>query len=329
MSYHSRGKSTSRLLASTLVGAFIVGGMAGSAVAADLAAPPVMPVMPPVTDFFSTMTHTEQLEAGFTINPDHPADHNNFGQENTDKPNEFQFNQLLITFIRPVDETKTYDVGFNLQGLFGADARYDPTLGLLDYTLQGRQQFIMTQANLVFHTPFLLNGSIDTKIGLYPGAMGYETTDPSTRPFYTYSYITNYLLPFQHVGGLATWHVNPTVDIYAGIDAGNEVTPGPFDNNREPAGYAGFGLNNLLDNKLTILALTRIGPENAVRGVGEVANTALRYYNDITATYKATDKWTFVGEANYYHDELLGTAYGLAGYASYAFNEEVTLNTPR
>lgn len=321
-----------RLLASSLVGAFIAGGIATSASAADLTAPVV--AAPPVltSDWASTITHTEQFEAGIAVNPDNPRDHNNFGQEFTDKPNEPEFDQFLLTIARPVDETKAYDIGFNFQSLFGSDARYDPTLGLFAYSLRGREQFIFTQANVVVHSPFLTAGGIDTKIGLFPGAMGYETTDPSTRPFYTLSYITNFLLAFEHVGALATWHVNPTIDIYAGIDTGNETTFGRGDNNNAAAGYFGFGLNNLLDNKLTVLAISRIGPEDPIKTTPG-ADHLLRFWNDVTLTYKATDKWTFVGEGNYFRDEGIvtangqqATAYGFDGYASYAWNDQVTFN---
>jgi hypothetical protein len=318
-----------RLLSSSLVGVFIAGGLVTSAVAADLPSPTVAPQMPVLaSDWASTITHTLQLEAGIAVNPDSPGNHNNFGQEFTDKPNEPQFNQLLVTFTRPVDSAKAYDIGFNFQALFGSDARYDPTIGLLDYTMRGREQFVFTQANVVLRTPGFTAGGIDTKIGLIPGAMGYETTDPSTRPFYTLSYITNYLLAFETVGALSTIHINPTIDIYTGIDAGNEVTPWR-DQNSVPAGYIGFGLNNLLDNKLTVLAVSRLGSEASRRAFpGQDVNSFMRYWNDVTVTYKATDKWTFVGEGNYLRDESpgVGTAFGFAGYSSYAFNDEYTLN---
>lgn len=290
----------------------------------DTKSPPLAPI--PDTSWWSTITHTEQLEGGIAVNPDNPGDHKNFGQLFTDISNQPVFNQLLITVTRPTDpNAKGYDVGFDLQGLFGSDARYDPTLGIFDSTLKGRYQFVMTNANLLVHTPWLTPGGIDFKLGLYPGAMGYETTDPSTRPFYTLSYVSNFLLPFENVGALATWHVNPTLDVWAGIDTGNEVTFGPKDNNSEPAGYFGIGLNNLLDNKLTVLGMTRFGPEDSLR-VFPNANSLMRSWNDVTVTYKATDKLTFVGEANYIHDDALGAAYGFDGYLSYQFNSQVTFN---
>jgi hypothetical protein len=309
------------------VAALLVAG-ATSAQAADMPAPP--PVL--ATDWTSTITHTIQLEGGITVNPDKGSQGRNFGQLFTDIPNQPVFNQLLVTLARPIDATKPWDVGFNLQGLIGTDGRYDPTLGILDYTLKDRVQAVMTQANIVVHSPFLTAGGIDTKVGLYPGLMGYETTDPSTRPFYTLSYVSNFLLAFEHVGVTSTWHVNPTLDIITGVDAGNEVSPWR-DNNSEPAGYAGFQLNNLVNNKLTVLAVSRFGPEDSVKALGPAANDYFRFWNDVLFTYKATDKLTLVLEGDYFKDDGLklatgqrAEAYGGDAYASYAFNDQVTFN---
>ena len=309
-----------------LLALLLAGG--SRAYAADM--PAATPVL--TTGWASTITHTLQVEAGITVNPDSPASGHNFGQLFTDTSNRPVLNQVLMTLARPTDATKPWDVGFNLQALFGTDGRYDPTLGVLDYTLKGRYQAVVTQANVAIHSPFLTAGGLDTKIGLYPGLMGYETTDPSQRPFYTLSYLSNFLLPFQNVGVTSTWHVNPTLDIITGVDAGNETSPWR-DNNSEPAGYAGFQLNNLADNKLTVLAMSRFGPEDSVKSLGPAANDYFRFWNDVLFTYKATDKLTLVLEGNYFKDDGLklatgqrAEAYGGDGYASYAFNDQVTFN---
>ena len=55
------------------------------------------------------------------------------------------------------------------------------------------------------------------------------------------------------------------LDIYAGIDTGTNTTFGPLgDNNGAVGGIGGFALN-LMEGKLTILALTHFGPEQATR----------------------------------------------------------------
>lgn len=325
-----------RLQGTTAIGlvlAALTTTLPSHAFAADVDATVPAASAPPVTTWASTITHSLIIEGGISGNPDSPSNGRNFGQLFTDAANRPVFNQVLFDLARPVDDTKQWDFGFNIQGLYGSDGRYDPTLGILDYAFgQDRNQLIFLNANIVVHSPFLTAGGIDTKIGLMPGELGYETIDPTQRPFYTFSYISNFLLAFQTVGVLSTWHVTPTLDIIGGVDSGNEVS---FwrDNNSEPAGYFGFGLNNLLNNKLTVTAVSRIGPEDPVKTLGPAANSDLRFWNDVTATYKATDKWTFVFEGNYFKDDGLkdaygsrATAYGMDLYASYAFRDDLTLN---
>ncbi|MDR3487474.1 MAG: outer membrane beta-barrel protein, partial [Bradyrhizobium sp.] len=101
-------------------------------IADDLPSTKPPPAPPPTfaSGWLSTITHTVQFEAGIAGNPDDPALGSNFGQLFTDRANEPTLNQVLVTLARPVDETKAWDVGFNLQGLYGSDARYDPTLGI-------------------------------------------------------------------------------------------------------------------------------------------------------------------------------------------------------
>ncbi len=262
----------------------------------------------------STIAYALQFEGSIALNPAGPADNLNFGHELADRANRPLFNQALATISRPVTGGPETDVGFNLQGLFGTDARYTPTIGLFDQTLKGRYQFVLTQANVVVHSPILTEGGVDFKVGLAPGAMGYEGIDPASRPLYTLSYVTNFLVPFETVGVIATLHASPKVDIITGIDAGNEVVPGKSDNNGAPAGYFGVSLNHLADDRLTILAMTRFGPENSLKVLPD-ANRRMRYWNDVTATYKLGDRTTLVGEANYLRDDgLKAEAFGAVGY---------------
>ena len=82
----------------------------------------------------------------------------------------------------------------------------------------------------------------------------------------------------------------------------------------------------LLGGQLTVLALTHIGPENAKRNT-PFGNSALRYFNDVLVTYKASDKLTLTTEFNYVREDgFRAEGYGVAQYASYALSEEVTLN---
>jgi outer membrane protein OmpA-like peptidoglycan-associated protein len=290
-----------------------------------------------------------QLEAGVTANVDSPKSGVNYGHLFTDKSNQLVLNQLLLTAEKPLDTNATdWALGYRVQGMFGTDARYTHFLGELDLDIKERTQvdiveawaFIhaplltdggvdikRTQVDIVeawafIHAPLLTDGGVDIKIGQYVTFLGAETIDPSTDAFYSKSYIFNFGIPLKHTGVMAITHVNPTLDIYTGIDSGVNTSLGDGDNNSSPAFQGGFGFNNLADGKLTVLALTHLGPENPND------NRHWRFLNDVVATYKATDKLTFVSEFNYIHEECCGGADGIgfAQYVSYALTDEWTLN---
>ena len=270
-----------------------------------------------------------QLNAGIAGSLDDPPSPGvNFGQLLTDKLNKPILNQVLLSAQRDVDPKATgYDLGFKVALLYGSDARITHSLGLFDRAIHDRLQLDLLEANVTARLPWLFEGGIDAKAGIYPTPLGYETIDPKNNPFYTKSYIFNYGLPFKHLGALTTSHVTSMLDVYLGIDTGTNTTigTGAGDNNNRPGGIAGIGLN-LLDGKLTVLALTHIGPENAKRNT-PFGNSALRYFNDAVITYKATDKLSFVTELNYVKDDgFRAEAYGAAQYVSYALSDEVSLN---
>jgi len=280
-----------------------------------------------------------QLQSGIIANPFRPATGQNWGQLFTDHANQVQLNQLLLTAHKPLDpKDSDYQLGFKVQFMYGSDARYTQFLGELNrVNPNSRNQFDVVEANVLAHLPWITEGGIDLKAGQYPTPLGYETIDPSTNLFYSHSYIFQFGLPFKHTGALTTTHVNEMLDIYAGIDTGTNTTFGPLgDNNGAVGGVGGFNLT-FLDGKLTVLALTHFGPENATRvlsPIGFNANGYWRFYNDVLLTWKATDTWTFVTEFNWIRDGFGSTinpgqavnGFGVAQYASYALTDTISLN---
>lgn len=300
--------------AGTTVGAPLPSDGAGAGSASGLAA------------WFSGITFSAQIQGGVMFNPDPGPRGRNFGQLTTDHANQLQLNQLLLTAQRAIDPNETgYAVGFKLQLLYGSDARIYHFLGELDRTITSRYQFDIVEANVSLHLPWLTAGGIDAKIGQWPSPLGVETIDPSTTPFYSHSYIFQFGVPFKHTGVLTQLHLSPEVGLYFGIDSGVNTSLGRGDNNGRAAGIAGFNLN-LLDGKLTVLALTHIGPENPSRTVPN-ANSALRYLNDIAITYKPSDTLTLTTEFNYIRDDAFrADGWGVAQYASYTLTDKLTLN---
>ena len=131
-------------------------------------------------------------------------------------------------------------------------------------------------------------------------------------------------------------HVIPEIDLYAGFNTGNFTTIGwPGDNNGGVGFEGGIGLN-LLGGNLTALLSTNIAPQNPATALGVATcncapSSTLRFYNDLVVIWKATDKLTFQGEADWVHDDAVvaGHAgvdgYGVAGYAAYALTDWLKL----
>jgi len=287
---------------------------------------PASPAPAAPSPWASTITWGLQFDGGIQGNGDRPGDGLNFGRLFDDKANTPLLNQIQATLTRPINSSATgYDVGFTLQGDFGTDVRYLHYLGEFD-NQTSRYQATLLQANVLLHAPWLTSGGIDFKLGQFVTPIGYETIDPSTNPFYSHSYIFNFG-PFQHTGLLGEWHVNPTLDIYLQADTGESTTFGGGDNNGEPAGLVGFGLNNLAGGKLTVLVLSHLGPENSVY-TDPNANSDMRYENDAVLTYKATSKLTLVTELNWQHDDYGGGVnnYGGAQYIEYQLTPALAVN---
>lgn len=269
-----------------------------------------------------------QGEAGIVGNTLSPNNSRNFGMLLTDQASRPVLNQLLATISRDIDpKSSEVDVGFKFQAMYGSDARITHTLGVFDQLIHDRNQLDIVEADVSVHLPYLFAGGFDVKAGIFPTPLGVEVIDPKGNAFYTHSYIFNFGLPYKHTGGLATAHVSDLVDLYLGVDTGvnTGIAYGAGDNNNRPGGIAGIGLN-FLDGKLTVLALTHMGPENSKR-VTPFANDAMRYYNDVAVVWKATDKLTLTGELNYVRESgYKAEAYGIATYVSYALTDSITLN---
>ncbi len=291
------------------------------------AAPATAPAAP--GSWASTISLGLQFEGGATLSPERPSNGIDYGRLFDDKANTFLLNQVQATATRPINSSATgYDVGFTLQATYGSDGRYIHYLGEFDDLTQSRYQLSLLQANVLLHTPWLTAGGVDWKLGQFLTPFGYETIDPSTNPFYSHSYIFNFGGPFLHTGLQGVWHYNATLDVYAQIDTGENTTFGSEngDDNGEPAGLVGFGLNNLLNGNLTVLSLAHLGPENPLRSDPQ-ANSQMRYESDTVVTYKVDPKLTSVTELNVQHDDGFGAdAYGASTYLSYTLTPALTLN---
>jgi hypothetical protein len=318
-----------RVLGVVFAGLALAFSVPGSALAADLTVPILKaPPAPPSSSWWSTFEISGHIEAGVTFNPDDPPDGVNFGHLFTDKANRVLLNQALVTAQRPLDPKATgYDFGFKFQAMYGSDARYTHFLGEFDRSTSDINQFDIVEAHVLAHLPWLTTGGIDVKIGQYVTLEGAEVIYAPDNLLYSHSYIFNFGIPFKHTGAMTITHLNPTVDLYAGIDTGVNTTFGSGDNNKAAAFHGGIGLNNLLNGAVTVLATTHIGPENPDVPAVRMAcacdpNSALRYLNDITITWKVNDNLTLITDLNYIRDDGFNVSGGgVAQYFGYKIND--------
>lgn len=268
------------------------------------------------------------VEAGLTGNPAARGNRINFGQPSTDHADQIQLNQLVIAIERKLDPAaQGWDFGFRLVPMIGSDARLTHFLGELDTASHGRMQLDIIDAKFLVHSPLLTAAGCDFTVGQYVTPMGYEVIDATGNPFYSHSYNYQFGNPAKHTGGYAVLHVDPTLDFYLGGDTGVNTSLGQGDNNSSPAFLGGFGLNSLIDGKLTMLVLSHIGPENPDLPGRPKLDKYLRYINDAVATYRADDAITLAGEIQYVHDEFLpADAYGVSLYVSDILTPQLTLN---
>src|ERR1700731_3298795 len=259
------------------------------------------------------------IEAGITGNPDSPTDNHNFGHLFTDRANEPLLNQMVITGERALDPNATgFDWGFKVQFMYGSDARYIHSLGMMDLTTDERVQPDFPEVYASAHIPIPSTGGLDLKLGKFVTLEGAETIDPRTNVFYSHTYIFNFGIPFNNTGFQSVLHVNKYLDLYAGINRG--VNTSIQDNNHSIAFEGGIGLN-LLDGNLTTLAVTHAGPEDPQN------NHDWRYLNDITTTWKINKCLTSITDLNLIYDSINNGAYGYGGaqYFTYAVNDWLQL----
>jgi hypothetical protein len=257
------------------------------------------------------------IESGVTLNPANPQDNQNLGRLFDDRSNEFVMNQAVVTAERALDPKVGFDWGFKLQLMFGTDARYIHSLGLLDHAMKSSlYQPDIPEAYLGLHLPIFTEGGLDLKLGKFVTLEGAETIDPRPNVFYSHTYIFNFGIPFNHTGALATFHATKWLDVMAGATRG--VNTSIDDNNDAPAFHGGIGLN-LDEGKIVMAASTHIGPETPNN------DSDLRYLNAITTTWKITDKLTSITDINYVHDDAANaSAYGVAQYLTYVISDKIT-----
>ena len=260
------------------------------------------------------------IEPGVTLNSRSPDDHQNFGRLFEDRANEPLLNEAVLTIEQTLDpKPGQFDWGFKLQGMYGSNARFIHSLGLLDNTSNALVQPDIVEAYLNLH--FAVDataGGVDVKVGKFVTMEGAETIDPRTNVFYSHTYIFNFGIPFNHSGVLATVHATKEIDLMAGITRG--VNTSFTDNNGAVAFHGAIGFNGLMGGKLTGLLSTHFGPETPHDSKN------YRYLHDLAFTYALSDKQNLITDLNYIKDDAAkAKGYGIAEYYTQKVSDSVTI----
>ena len=246
--------------------------------------------------------------------------------------------KISLNVERTVDPAKKmFDLGFHLEGIYGADAAFIHSNGLWD-TQTGRNQWDLLQAYVDLAIPGVpmkiragkwieLAGFEHFSANIY-GAFG----DPA-RALYTYSYQFLYAEPSTQTGVLISYILNPKWSFDVGFTRGwNQSTT---DANDAPD-FLGRLIFTPSDRTSITFVMTE-GPEfpigfgnNLPQGDSKNWWTAL----DLVVTQKITEKLSLgLGIDYVYAPEIPGLTSGAkqwggaAGYISYAIDPRFTLNT--
>lgn len=250
----------------------------------------------------------------------------------------FTLDNISLNIERAVDPTKKqFDVGFRVEGLYGANAKFIHSNGILD-DQTGRNQWDLLQAWVDITFPDV---PLRLRLGKWIELAGFEQysaniynafSDPA-RALYSYSYSFLYAEPGTQTGALLTYIANSKWTFDAGVTVGwNQSTR---DANDSPD-FLGRVIFTPSD-KTAITFVTTIGPEFPI-GVGPNLppgdDSHWWTYLDLVVTQKVTDQLSVGAGIDYVNAPgIPGLPNGtkrwgaVDGYISYAVDPHLTLNS--
>ena len=255
------------------------------------------------------------FEGSFTHNFDNPAQDLNLGRVFDLKNDRPTINQIDFNIERPVDlAAHQWDVGGRVELLYGSDARFIHSHGLLDnydFFHGPEYQFDLPQAYIDVAVP--VGNGLRVRAGKF---LFFKQIDPNASVFYSHSFSFGAALPFTLTGITGYYPITDQVNVEGGISRGWDQSVD--DNNG--AIDALFRVRDNVNDQLSLALAAIIGPEL------DHDNRHYREAVDFTVNYAATERWTFL------LDMVLGTQarpssvgdanwYGVSGYAIYQINE--------
>lgn len=172
------------------------------------------------------------LAQGLTWNPDRPPNNSNFPVTFNDRANEYQMNQLYLSFERAAEQDGCcWSLGGRVDLLYGTDYVFTTAMGL-ETQADGSQRWngngprgvgpgsaalyglAMPQLYAEIYAPVL--DGMNIKLGHFYSPLGYEGVMASRNFFYSHSYSLQYGEPLTLTGAVANCRVSRNLQLLVG-----------------------------------------------------------------------------------------------------------------
>ncbi len=260
-----------------------------------------------------------RAEGSYTYNFDNPAQDLNLGRVFDIEHDQFLLNQLDLNFERVVDpKIHQFDVGFRLEMLYGGDARFIHSNGLLDtddFFNGPENQFDVPQLYVDVAIP--VGNGLRVRAGKF---LFFKQIDPNASVFYSHSFTFGGALPFTLTGVTGWYPLNDQWSVEAGISRGWGQS---LEDNNDAIDALGRVRYDMSDRtSFSLAAIT--GPEQ------DDDNSHYRTVFDATVNHACTDNLTLLLDVVYgYQGGVPGGDeahwYGVAGYGVYRVNHQVSV----
>jgi hypothetical protein len=235
-----------------------------------------------------------------------------------DYKNEIMLNQLDLSFSKVADTSK-WDFGFMVEGMYGRDAVYTHSDGILDNVnkrggTSPDDDLDLVQAYVTFAIP--LGNGITIEAGKFVTPLGNEVINPTGNALYTHSYIFSYAIPFTQTGVTGAYKICDTLTAMVGFTRGwNQST---YDNNT-----AIDFLGQVIwtpSSKLSVTVNFSEGPQSTGND-GDYWTVP-----EAVIAYQVSDQLKVAADLIYGDASSIAQWFGAAGYASYTLDKFATLN---
>lgn len=306
---------------------------------------------------------TGYVELGYTFNFDRPLQGNmGPGRQFDDKSDDPKFDQLSLELMRKAATSRDrFDTGFDVQVIYGADARYTQANGTNFYgsgyagirgftflpfqngqsspvideiRFPGQEfpenQIDILQANVSFNLP--VGNGLMVKAGKFVTPWGVESIDPTKNLLYSHSFIFALSTPKTLTGATAAYQIDDQWGVMGGIVVGWDQS---LEDNNDMPSFIAQGTYKMSDEWSFVLSGI-VGPEKNDN------RSDYRWLLDLTAKWNVQSDLTFAAEgvigfepgASFNRGRIFtqtpqltftgddATWYGAALYAEYKWDEQ-------